>query len=128
MPRGLACHARGVSRRVLAPWEAGFAGAGGTGMWARYPFPDSQAGRARPFQQNIRLEKERSSQPNENTVRIPEKTEKPPCDAGRILVSFRRFKDWALKTRSKEQTDFPCGRVAVFGDCYRDWDCVRRKT
>ena len=68
MPRGPASHARGVSRRGSAPWEAGFADAGGTGLWARYPFPDSQTGRARFFQRNIRLEKERKSLPNENTV------------------------------------------------------------
>ena len=68
MPRGPDCHARGVSRRVPAPWKAGFAGAGGTGLWARYPFSDPQAGRARVFQRNVRLEKERNSLPNENTM------------------------------------------------------------
>ena len=70
MPRGPACHARGASRRGSAPREAGFRGSGGTGLWARYPFTDPQAGRARSFQRNVRLEKERSSLLNENTVGI----------------------------------------------------------
>ena len=49
MPRGPACHARGVSRRVSAPWLAGIAGADWTGLWAESPFPDHRAGRAAKF-------------------------------------------------------------------------------
>ena len=70
MPQGPASNARGESRRVSAPWEAGFAGAGGTGLWARYPFSDPQSCRASFSQRNFRLETERNSLPNENTVSI----------------------------------------------------------
>ena len=68
MPRGPASRARGVSRRVSAPREAGFAGADGTGLRTRRPFSDPQAGRARAFQRNVRLETESNSLPNENTM------------------------------------------------------------
>ena len=47
---------------------AGFAGAGGTGLWARHPFSDPQAGRAGSFQRNVRLETERNGLSNENTM------------------------------------------------------------
>lgn len=44
--RGLACHARGVSRRVSAPCAERSGAAEWTGLWAGSPVPGHQAGRA----------------------------------------------------------------------------------
>ena len=91
MPRGPGCHARGVSRRVSAPWLAGVEGADGTGLRARYPFTDPRAGRAMVFQQNSRLETERSYQPNENTMRIRYYFKKSGCWIAEFMITYRRF-------------------------------------
>ena len=59
-PEGSPCHGRRASR-ALAGRDCG------QGTLSRIP----QAGRARVFQRNVRLEKERNSLPNENTVPPP---------------------------------------------------------